>query len=301
MFSKQTPYDTAILILVFSGLVATGEGWHYGHEDTWPQMCREGKRQSPIAVERRKALKKNFSPFIFKNYNKIYSTMLKNNGHSAEVRLKTDEVLTVEGGGLQEVYILDHLHFHWQSEHVIDGYRYPLELHLVHYGKSYGNLSNAVGHEKGVAVFSVLFDLSPDDDVEFTVLIALLDKLKETLDQGERLDDFHIHDYLPRDTAGFYRYLGSLTTPDCNEGIVWTIFTNTIPISESQVRIFHSLKTEEHKELTKNYRPLQKLNGRNVYLKVSPIHKSSGGNSLLNAINRDIFLIISMLSMILLH
>lgn len=50
--------------------------------DTWPQMCREGKRQSPIAVERRKALKKNFSPFIFKNYNKIYSTMLKNNGHS---------------------------------------------------------------------------------------------------------------------------------------------------------------------------------------------------------------------------
>ncbi|XP_045468074.1 putative carbonic anhydrase 3 isoform X2 [Harmonia axyridis] len=301
MFSKQTPCYRLLLAFLFFGFVASGETWHYGHEDTWPKMCKEGKRQSPISIDRRKSARKNFSPFIFKNYNKIYSTMLKNNGHSAEVRLKTDEVLTVEGGGLQEVYILDHLHFHWQSEHVIDGYRYPLELHLVHYGKSYGNLSNAVGNEKGVAVFSVLFDLSPDDDVEFTGFIALIDKLKETLDKGERLEDFHIHDYLPRDTAGFYRYLGSLTTPNCTEGIVWTIFTNTIPISESQVKIFHSLKTEEHKELTKNYRPLQKLNGRKVYLKVSPIHKSSRASSLLNAINRDMFLLISILTVSLLY
>ncbi|KAL3277525.1 hypothetical protein HHI36_012870 [Cryptolaemus montrouzieri] len=267
--------------------------------DTWPQMCREGKKQSPIAIERRRSLKKNFPPFIFKNYHKIYSTTLKNNGHSAEVRLKTEDNLTVEGGGLPEVYILDHLHFHWQSEHVIDTYRYPLELHLVHYGKSYGNISNAIQHEKGIAVFSVLFDFSPDDDVEFTSLIALLDKLKETLNQGENLDNFNVHDYLPRDTAGFYRYSGSLTTPNCNEAVIWTIFTNTIPISESQVLTFHSLKTEEHKELTKNYRPLQKLYGRNVYLKVSPIHRASRGDSAVLAYNQSVTLMISALTCIL--
>ncbi|KAK9880337.1 hypothetical protein WA026_010222 [Henosepilachna vigintioctopunctata] len=241
-------------------------------------MCREGKKQSPIAVEKKRALKKNFPAFIFKNYHDVYSTTLKNNGHSAEVRLKTDKELTVEGGGLPEVYVLDHLHFHWQSEHTVDGYRYPLELHLVHYRKSFGNLSHAVQHDKGVAVFSVLYDLSPDDDIEFTSLISLVDKLKESLNQEEKLENFYVHDYMPRDTAGFYRYSGSLTTPKCNEGIIWTIFTNTIPISESQARTFHSLKTDEQKELTKNYRPLQKINGRNVYLKVSPIHKSSGSS-----------------------
>lgn len=97
-------------------------------------------------------------------------------------------------------------------------------------------LYNSIFHSDSIKLYDYSFvQLSPDDDVEFTGFISLLDKLKENLDQGERLEDFHIHDYLPRDTAGFYRYLGSLTTPDCTEGIVWTIFTNTIPISESQV------------------------------------------------------------------
>lgn len=41
--------------------------------------------------------------------------------------------------------------------------------------------------------------------------------------------------FLPRDTAGFYRYVGSLTTPSCNEGVIWTVFTNKIPISKQQV------------------------------------------------------------------
>lgn len=42
-------------------------------------------------------------------------------------------------------------------------------------------------------------------------------------------------DFLPRDRADFFRYDGSLTTPSCNEGVIWTIFTNTLPISQKQV------------------------------------------------------------------
>lgn len=30
----------------------------------------------------------------------------------------------INGAGLPDVYVLDHLHFHWQSEHTLDDYRY---------------------------------------------------------------------------------------------------------------------------------------------------------------------------------
>lgn len=42
----------------------------------------------------------------------------------AEVRLQVELHPTITGGGLPHVYALDHLHFHWQSEHTIGGVRY---------------------------------------------------------------------------------------------------------------------------------------------------------------------------------
>lgn len=41
--------------------------------------------------------------------------------------------------------------------------------------------------------------------------------------------------FLPRNTADYYRYTGSLTTPTCNEGVIWTVFSKTLPISADQV------------------------------------------------------------------
>ena len=35
--------------------------------------------------------------------------------------------------------------------------------------------------------------------------------------------------------GGYYRYIGSLTTPPCTEGIIWSIFRTKIKISARQV------------------------------------------------------------------
>lgn len=43
---------------------------------------------------------------------------------------------------------------------VVFAFRFPLELHLVHFEQKYRNLTEAVKHEHGVAVIGVLFDVS---------------------------------------------------------------------------------------------------------------------------------------------
>ena len=35
----------------------------------------------------------------------------------------------------------------------------------------------------------------------------------------------------------YYRYQGSLTTPDCNQAVVWTLFETPIQLSRKQVLI----------------------------------------------------------------
>ena len=44
-----------------------------------------------------------------------------------------------------------------------------------------------------------------------------------------------LSDLLPYSTRTFYRYNGSLTTPGCNEDVIWTIFDTPIGVSERQV------------------------------------------------------------------
>ena len=57
----------------------------------------------------------------------------------------------------------------------------------------------------------------------------------------------------------FWRYEGSLTTPPCTEGIVWTMFKQPIIVLESQLQILRN------NILFKNYRHPQLVYHRKVY------------------------------------
>ena len=44
-----------------------------------------------------------------------------------------------------------------------------------------------------------------------------------------------LEDLIPDDTNSFFRYNGSLTTPECNESVIWTVFETPIAVSLRQV------------------------------------------------------------------
>ena len=46
---------------------------------------------------------------------------------------------------------------------------------------------------------------------------------------------FPLRSLMPGDLTRYYRYSGSLTTPTCDESVIWTVFQDTVKISESQV------------------------------------------------------------------
>lgn len=257
-------------------VVVASTHWSYSHIEKWPGVCSTGKLQSPINLLQKASTEKSFNAFQFNNYDKSYPVTMKNNKHSVEVRFKQLTGLpSVKGGSLPSEFILDHMHFHWESEHTIDGKRYPLELHLVHYDARHGNISEAKKMKDGLAVLGVLFNISPDDDTDMQQLVEIIDNIGKYPDKIVDLKDEVIpKNFLPCDTAGFYRYEGSLTTPGCDEVVIWTVFTNKQTLSTKQVKEFESIHCDEG-PLLKNYRPIQPLNGRRLQLKVSPINAAT--------------------------
>jgi carbonic anhydrase len=89
--------------------------------------------------------------------------------------------LTVNGGPLgNPQYQLSNIHFHWGSvssqgsEHTLEGKRYPMEVHMVHIKQEYGNLSNALEHEDGLAVLGFFMEIgNASKFIEVRLMVAV--------------------------------------------------------------------------------------------------------------------------------
>jgi carbonic anhydrase len=72
------------------------------------------------------------------------------------------------------------------------------------------------------------------DSKHFQPLVEQLSEITKNGDETIVKKPISLYDLLPRRISSFYRYFGSVTTPACQELVVWTIFDNPIEISEKQ-------------------------------------------------------------------
>ncbi|XP_039634434.1 carbonic anhydrase 4a isoform X5 [Perca fluviatilis] len=263
--------------------ICTGLDWCYQSQFTCDHQCNApdkwnhaqrdcgGNHQSPINIVTRKTLKdERLTPFEFNNYQQIFRDTIKNNGHS--VKVGVPHLSTISGGGLPSTYKAVQFHMHWGnnggpgSEHTIDGEQYPMELHIVHMKNEYTDLTTALSDPEGVAVLGFFYETSNSANRKYDPITNTLRSIKTT-NSNTSLPSISLAQLIPaeQNLTSFYRYNGSLTTPGCNEAVIWTVFENTIPLSVDQLRVFSELQFHDGKPMVGNFRPVQPLNGRQVF------------------------------------
>lgn len=208
-------------------------------------------------------------PFVVMGFEKNTNVLkLVNNGHTAQLNIIGD--LKVSGGGLSGTYNTAQLHFHWGtssnkgSEHLRNRMAYPLEMHIVNFNSKYNSLVNAAPKPDGLAVLGFWFKVVAEDNKMFARLVNNLTSIQNADDEVD-VTNVLVSDLIIPKLDKYYRYKGSLTTPPCFESVTWTMFEETIPISENQLRLFRNLKENKpNHKIVNNFRPVQQLNGRRV-------------------------------------
>ncbi|KAG6550082.1 hypothetical protein Mapa_008038 [Marchantia paleacea] len=144
-----------------------------------------------------------------------------------------------------KTYNFDNIHFHRPSEHTLNSIRYQLEMHIVH--------RSADNETAVIAVFFALGAPSPFLSQFFNLLPQI---------EGHGKPPVLVPNLKPSFTiSGKYaRYLGSLTTPPCTEGVIWTVMLYPNTLSNQQL---HQYLTSFPDESARSSQP---KNGRVVQI-----------------------------------
>ena len=198
-------------------------------------LCQSGDMQSPIDLAGANA-KGNVALAV--NYQSGPLTV-SNKGLTIQADFAAGSSMTSGG----TTFNLIQIHFHTPSEHAISGKRYPLTGHFVHATEG-GKLG----------VLGVMFEAGAANAELAKILAAApTTKSEPATVAGQTIDP---NGMLPTDRS-IYRYMGSLTTPPCSEGVNWHVLKDPITASAEQIAAFQALMGD-------SARPVRALNNRLV-------------------------------------
>ena len=215
-----------------------GEGGpaHWGSLKQEYATCGNGLYQSPININ--KTITAVLDDIVF-SY-KESPLRIINNGNSIQINYEPGSSVTVDG----QTYELIRLDFHAPSEHTVKGEFYDMEMQLVHKNSKNEFAIVGVMLEKG----------SPNNIIQVLCDNIPLEINKENVVKGISIN---ANGLLP-DNTSYYHYYGSLTTPPCSEGVIWSVLKTPIEVSEEQIAKFSSIIG------VNNNRPVQPVNKRFV-------------------------------------
>jgi carbonic anhydrase len=271
--------------------------WNYQKNGSdWECTCSEGLNQSPInlPIPNKKITTKIKPMFLYDiiqpiaKENSIDGVLKENepikifnrDGLLRILHNNLGKIILADGG----VYHGEEIIFHTPAEHTINGKSFDLEVQIIHYGVSKGDIAKQV-------TLSFLFYVKPGvfnnflDKIDVYNLPNEIDEFKDLNSilnipsifySNIKNNPFPDNDTIPMKDFSFYQYEGSLTSPPCTERTTVIVAAEPLPISNTFVELFKEAirkpeyfgidgklyNSEDKPKL--NARNVQPLNGRKV-------------------------------------
>lgn len=207
---------------------------HWGDLSEKFFLCKEGKNQSPIDIDRVVEAELPKLDIVYSGN----SVSVVNNGHTIKIETQGTNRVVVDG----ITFNLKQFHFHTPSENFIKGKQFPMEAHFVHLDK-----------DNNILVIGIMFK----EGKRNVALDKFLSKVSKKINQKVLLDEmFNPAELFPK-KLDYYRFNGSLTTPPCSEGVRWIVLKNSVEASADQLEAMRKI-------MGKNNRPIQPINARYI-------------------------------------
>lgn len=268
------------------------DGWNYdNHGENWECTCKEGNLQTPIDLPFKEAAISTFVKPIF-IFNEISPKNTNENflGNDLEhkplslifkdgaIRIQHDNLgkaTTLDG----TVYKANEIIFHTPGEHTISGKKFEMEMQVVFYGVTKGDMGKQLllcfPIKKSPLIYNLFFeDLNINDLPTSTDPIKPIDKTIYIPKIFYNKDDIETPQMKP---FSFYTYEGSLSAPPCSENTIVYVVAEPILLSSTTVALFYeALRINLNKEcvsdmdiqsgkIIENNRMIQPLNSRAIF------------------------------------
>ena len=267
------------------------ENWNYQQRgDDWECECIEGVEQSPIDLPLAKdCIDSPVRPLTAYNDIDVKSPIetiekVQMVGEAMKIELfknalrifnhNMGKVTTIDGA----VYHAEEIVFHTPSQHSIDGKFYDMEIEIIHYGQSVGDIAKQLSLnfviKKKPGVYNKFF--------ESIDVFNLPDPINK---QKPLINNLYIPNILftSDDTEtpmmkpySFYTYQGSLSSPPCNERTIVYVASRPVELSTTQITLFQeALRVPDlvdpkgniivSDQKAQSARKTQELNGRPIF------------------------------------
>lgn len=214
--------------------------------DTLANNLAAMEAQSPINITTNNTtFDKNLPPLLFTLNSDTQLKVINNGSPDVEKTAARANVIDPGAGSVTvggDTYRLSQFHFHTPAEHLENGYKFPMEMHMV-FADAKDNLL-VIGRWVEEGNFN-------------KALAPIFSNLPHSVTDTLTVDHFNLNALIP-DNLNSFRYDGSLTTPPFSEGVKWIDLAQPLDMSADQINAYSSLFPDG------DAREIQALNGRTI-------------------------------------
>ena len=262
--------------------------WNYfKHGSDWECTCKEGKQQSPIDLPYKEGAVhttvKPFFNFVTVDPPQSYDTsdpaaqmnMILQDNMIKIFHKNFGTAATLDGA----VYRAQEITFHTPGEHTIQGKVFEMEMQVIFYGESVGDIAKQLilsfPIQKTPGAQNKFFNDLPFDDLPSNEYKRK--PIRNKLYIPKIFYNDKDLDAITMKPFSFYTYEGSLPFPPCSENTIVYVAAEPIPLSSTVIELFKEAirprmsqceneeNYEESFKLYENNRETQPLNGRPVF------------------------------------